>query len=395
MLSFVIDVLHVFIINQIHGKRNVFAVERITMKHLKLSACWIVRNEQDDLQRSIDSVKGQVDEMIVVDTGSTDRTVEIAQRAGADVFHFDWIDDFSAPRNYAIEQATGDWIIFLDADEYFIEPEKVRRAVEKFAVKDAILIPRINIDPERGGREVSRDWNARIFRRAPNLRYRGLIHENIANLNGKLEYIFADARLATYHTGYSSARIESKLRRNLKLIELEIERDGHQVRHDIALVDCYYGLGDYERAIEHARRALTSEAGAVTGRGNLYHKMLDAMRALHYPDEQQLTVVDEAIRTLPQLPEFYAERGMILCGLNRLDEAYLEFHKSLEVWRRMPSTVHENSYFAAAVGKVYARLGEFELLVGNIVEARKNFGKAVELEPGNQEFKRRLAQLKG
>ncbi|MBQ9479018.1 MAG: glycosyltransferase family 2 protein, partial [Selenomonadaceae bacterium] len=227
------------------------------MKHLKLSACWIVRNEQDDLQRSIDSVKGQVDEMIVVDTGSTDRTVEIAQRAGADVFHFDWIDDFSAPRNYAIEQATGDWIIFLDADEYFIEPKKVRRAVEKFAVKDAILIPRINIDPERGGREVSRDWNARIFRRAPNLRYRGLIHENIANLNGKLEYIFADARLATHHTGYSSARIESKLRRNLKLIELEIERDGHQVRHDIALVDCYYGLGDYERAIEHARRALT------------------------------------------------------------------------------------------------------------------------------------------
>lgn len=365
------------------------------MKKLKLSACWIARNEEKDLPRSIESVRRAADEMIVVDTGSTDGTVEIAQRAGVTVLHFDWIDDFSAPRNFAIEHAKGDWIIFLDADEYFSEPAKVHRAVEKYAVKDAILIPRINIDAECGNREMSRDWNARIFRRAPYLRYRGLIHENITNLNGALNYVFSDVRLTVYHTGYGSARIESKLRRNLALIEREIEREGLQTRHDIALVDCYYGLREYDKVLEHGRRALSSKVEAVTGRGNLYHKMIDAMRELHRSDEEMLALSEEAIRALPELPEFYAERGMILCGLGRLDEAYLEFHRSLEVWRRMPPTVHEDSYFVAAIGTVYARLAEFEELVGNAAEARKNWSKALEIEPNNREYRRRLSQLKG
>ena len=364
------------------------------MKNLKLTACWIARNEERDIRRSIESVMDQVDELIVVDTGSSDRTIEIAKSLGANIFEQAWADDFSAPRNFAIEQAHGDWIIFLDADEYFAHPNKIRRAVRKAAVKDAILIPRINIDAENGNRELGRDWNARIFRRSPNLRYRGLIHENITNLKGELKYVFADAALETYHTGYGSARIEGKLRRNLALIEREIEREGHKTRHDIALVDCYFGLNEFDKVIEHARRALASPIGAVTGRGNLYHKLLDAMRALHYADSEQLPVVNEAIKTLPQLPEFYAERGMILSGLGRLDEAYVDFHRSLEVWKKMSSSVHENSYFAGAVGKVYARLAEFELLVGNVGEARKNLLQAIEHEPHNREYRRRLEQLK-
>ncbi len=364
------------------------------MKKLKLSACWIARNEEVELGRSIESVKNAVDELIVVDTGSTDGTIELARSFGAKVFKQPWADDFSAPRNFAIENATGDWIVFLDADEYFEYPKKVRKTIEKLAVKDAILIPRINIDAENGNRELGRDWNARIFRRAFNLRYRGLIHETIANTLGELKFVFADEQLLIYHTGYGSARIESKLRRNLAMIELEIARDGHQTRHDIALVDCFFGLKEYDKAIKHARQALSSQTTTVTGRGNLYHRLLDAMRALNYPDEEQLTVVNEAIEKLPRLPEFYAERGMILSGLGRFDEAYLDLHKSLEVWKQMSSSVHEDSYFAGAIGKVYSRLAEFELLVGNIAEARKNLQKAIEHEPGNRNYRRRLKQLK-
>lgn len=360
---------------------------------LKLSACWIARNEENDIARSIESVRTQVDELILVDTGSTDRTIEIARSFGAKIFERAWTDDFSEPRNFAIDQSSGDWIVFLDADEFFINPSKVRRSIEKLAVKDAILIPRVNIDAENGNRELDRDWNPRIFRRDPKLRYRGLIHETLARLDGELRFVFADERLMIYHTGYGSARIESKLRRNLSLIELEIDRYGRQPRHDIALVDCYFGLSEYERVIEIARRALESDEQSVTGRGNLYHKLLDSMRALNYPDEQMLPIAEEAIRTLPQLPEFYAERGMILSGLGRLDEAYLEFHRSLEVWSRMSTSTHENSYFGGAVGKIYARLAEFELLVGNRAEARKNLSKALELEPNNAEYRRRLKQL--
>ncbi|MFT4007082.1 MAG: glycosyltransferase family 2 protein [Lacrimispora sp.] len=86
---------------------------------IRLSQCMIVKNEEDNIRRALTWGKDIMYEQIVVDTGSTDRTVEIAEEMGAKVFHFTWINDFSAAKNFAIEQATGSWIAFLDADEYF------------------------------------------------------------------------------------------------------------------------------------------------------------------------------------------------------------------------------------------------------------------------------------
>ena len=83
-----------------------------------LSQCMIVKNEEKHIRRALSWAAGIAKEQIVVDTGSTDRTVEIARSMGAKVFHFPWEDDFSSAKNYAIRQASGSWIAFLDADEY-------------------------------------------------------------------------------------------------------------------------------------------------------------------------------------------------------------------------------------------------------------------------------------
>ncbi len=88
-------------------------------RKIRLSQAMIVKNEEKNIERALSWGKGIVSEQIVVDTGSEDRTVEIAEAMGAKVYHFDWIDDFSAAKNYAIEKCTGNWIAFLDADEYF------------------------------------------------------------------------------------------------------------------------------------------------------------------------------------------------------------------------------------------------------------------------------------
>lgn len=85
----------------------------------KISQCMIVKNEEKNIEQALSWGKGVVAEQIVVDTGSADRTVEIAQRLGAKVFHFPWINDFAAAKNFAIEKAQYEWIAFLDADEYF------------------------------------------------------------------------------------------------------------------------------------------------------------------------------------------------------------------------------------------------------------------------------------
>ena len=81
---------------------------------MRLSQCMIVKNEERNIERALRWGKGVVWEQIVVDTGSTDRTVELAEKMGAKVFYFEWQDDFSAAKNFAISKASGDWIAFLD-----------------------------------------------------------------------------------------------------------------------------------------------------------------------------------------------------------------------------------------------------------------------------------------
>ena len=125
---------------------------------LKISGCCMVKNEEKNLPRTLDSIKSVVDELIIIDTGSTDGTIDIAKSYGAKIIETTWNDDFSTPRNMAIDAANGDWIIFLDADEFFVNSKKVRNAIEKFSGKDAILIPRINIDEANSNSEISRDW---------------------------------------------------------------------------------------------------------------------------------------------------------------------------------------------------------------------------------------------
>ncbi|MFS0559085.1 glycosyltransferase family 2 protein, partial [Brevibacillus sp. 179-C9.3 HS] len=92
----------------------------------RLSLCMIVKNEGNCIERCLNSVKHAVDEMIIVDTGSSDDTINICRSAGASVFSYEWNDDFASARNYGLERATGDWIIWLDADEEVDEADAVK-----------------------------------------------------------------------------------------------------------------------------------------------------------------------------------------------------------------------------------------------------------------------------
>ncbi len=89
----------------------------ITELSLMLTLSMIVKNEEKYLEDCLKSVRGVADEIVIVDTGSTDHTIEIAQEYNAKLFHYTWINDFSAARNYALEKSTGDWVLYLDADE--------------------------------------------------------------------------------------------------------------------------------------------------------------------------------------------------------------------------------------------------------------------------------------
>jgi glycosyltransferase involved in cell wall biosynthesis len=148
---------------------------------MKFSAVWITKNEEENILNSIHSVKNAVDELIVVDTGSTDTTVELSRKAGARVEFFSWRDDFSAARNYALNHAAGDIIIFLDADEFFAEPltKEDRKTIEKLFEDDPNLdaIHSFIFSLNNAGVPFNIMRTMRILRKNIEFSYSGIIHE--------------------------------------------------------------------------------------------------------------------------------------------------------------------------------------------------------------------------
>lgn len=101
---------------------------------MKISTCLIVKNEADNIGRCLDSIKDISNEIIVVDTGSTDNTKEIALKIGAKIFDYQWDNNFSKAKNYALSKATGDWIVFPDADEY-LDANSLKSTLSPFYIK--------------------------------------------------------------------------------------------------------------------------------------------------------------------------------------------------------------------------------------------------------------------
>ena len=329
---------------------------------VKLSACYITKNEEQNLARSLNSLKGQVDELIVVDTGSTDRTVSIAKQYNAKVFHFKWQDDFSAPRNFAIDRVTGDWIVFLDADESFAQPSTVRKSIEKLLQehpdKEAIMIPRCDID--RAGKEISRDFSLRIFRNCSHLRYHGMVHENIRQSDGKIpNFCQAGKELLIMHTGYASESIARKKDRNLDLLKKEIARQGIEQVYCGELSQEYFIQQDYKKALHYAKLAVQSNLQPVLPDSDQWHIILESMRQLAYPLNEQLAMAEKAVADKGEFPELWGEMGMILCGLNRLDEAEKAFRHSIALYEMPDSIANKSGYMKAAAPVIYER---YELL---------------------------------
>jgi tetratricopeptide (TPR) repeat protein len=185
----------------------------------------IVKNEAKNLPRCLESARGVVDEMVVVDTGSTDDTVAVAERYGARVVRFSWCDDFSAARNTAVSHARGKWILALDADEALARD--ARRKLRGLLRDDRYQAYLVNIrSPLKGTRSQAAVINAwpRVFRNRPEIRYEGRVHEQISPSIARLGGTVAATELTIDHLGYHqdfSDQME-KQARNLALLEREL-----------------------------------------------------------------------------------------------------------------------------------------------------------------------------
>ena len=187
-----------------------------------LSVCLIVKNEERFLGQCLASVEGLADQIVVVDTGSTDRTVEIAKHYKAEVHSFTWCDDFSAARNAALEHVTGDWVLALDADEEL--PQEQHEALRKLLRAAPVISWRLPIQDV--GREAEGcSYVPRLFRNAPAIFYVGRVHEQVfTSLEVRREEWGMESRMgdATLrHHGYTKELTQErdKVGRNLRLLE--------------------------------------------------------------------------------------------------------------------------------------------------------------------------------
>lgn len=231
----------------------------ISAPALTVSACVIARNEEKNIARCIRSFRNFVDEIVVVDTGSTDGTVSIAEGLGARVLHFEWCDDFAAAKNFALDQVSGDWIVFPDADEYFCEEcaPKIRESIGVAERGGYSLISCVlrNIDPENPDCKIPESLATRILKKG--VRYRYAIHEE-PYADGKAKILFAEKfRFFMVHTGYSPRISPDKAKRNLAILLREITRETDPMRrgvYDLYLSDSYMTLRKFDKCYEAAAR---------------------------------------------------------------------------------------------------------------------------------------------
>lgn len=296
----------------------------------KISACCIVKNEAANMPTWFDCVKNFADEIIVVDTGSVDNTVEQAEKAGAQVYHFTWIGDFAAAKNYALSKATGDWIVFLDADEYFPagDAEKVRSLIEKFHVcKDvAGLFMRMdNIDKDTQRNMGTSFYQLRVFRLVPWLRYEGRIHEYLKNFRKeKKARMVYTSEVVIFHTGYSEGLAKQKAERNLAMIKENQAKYGANPLDDCHLADCYYILKQWPEAAYHAQRAVDNHIKPLGQENRPYGVLIESLLLSHASDEAIHNAIQNAIAIYPDNGEFWMLWG--LWDWSRKDKQAAKMH---------------------------------------------------------------------
>ena len=298
---------------------------------MKITACYIVKNEEKNIARSIESLSGDYDELIVVDTGSTDNTVAIAKALGAVCYSYEWHDDFSAARNYTISKASGDWLIFFDADEYFVGNISIRQYLLKLSYDkpevDALYICEINAFQQ----DIPPSFVVRIFRKDENIYYQGVVHETLKKKNGPLNVLQTDA-LKVIHTGYEHHIMPHKLQRNLDIMLKDIASNGEKAEYYYYIAECYFGQRKYQKAIEYVTKAIEAPIRHIGEEANYYHILIESMRQCQYPLIEMEKVTWKAIELFPDMPEFYAEQGMIFSSASKLEEALQLLNKSVELY---------------------------------------------------------------
>lgn len=216
-----------------------------------VSLAMIVRDEARTIERVLSCASEICDEMIVVDTGSSDRTVELAQSMGATVFHFPWVDDFAAARNFSFDKCAGDWILWLDADDVLPDSTiktgyKIKEYLDTAEINSVFCPYHYAFAEEDPKQPVVVQSRERFIRRAAGLKWVGKIHESLVDPDAS--FVLCPEFVVEHRT--APENMSRKKGRNLSIFENTINIETCSTRELYLYAEELRGAGKYEKAIE-------------------------------------------------------------------------------------------------------------------------------------------------
>ncbi len=286
-------------------------------KPVFLSGCVIVRDGAQDIAWCLESFVDEVDELIVVDTGSQDATKEIARRYTPHVYDFAWRDDFAAAKNFALSKAHGKWAFFPDSDERLSDASrggKVRKAAQMADEQGADALELIRHEIDLAGQSIGLPDNpaVRMMKVLPDLQYQDPIHEYLAypdHHHVPIARILANDILLL-HRGYAPERQAAKTARNLALLE-KMEREGAEKPFlHFYLSGIYISAGRWEDAAREAKQSLAEGEHPATGAIDVWRNWQTAAERLGDPVRLR-EVCERTVREAPQLPDSYLRLAVL------------------------------------------------------------------------------------
>ncbi|MCU1451848.1 MAG: glycosyltransferase [Acidimicrobiales bacterium] len=349
----------------------------------------IVRDEERHLPDCLSSLRGIVDELVIVDTGSVDATVAIAESYGARVLHQQWTGDFSAPRNLGLEAATGRWILYIDADERL---EPVERAHVEALLEDADEVAfRIGLRPFVG-------WTPyleyRLWRSDPRIRFRGVIHEKVVYaidevaVADDLEISDCDF-LVLDHVGYEGDQTH-KHERNLPLLQAQLAAEPGSTFNWTHLGRVLRGLGRVEEAEEAFARAVALARAYHDPHGGVAFSELLAFR--YTRGEQLDDLLAEGRARWPDNMSMVWLEGHRHLEEGRNEQALACLTELVDFDPAAPGPVsYDNRLFGA---ETHASMGLALFRLGRYSEAAAMYAVAEQMAPAATEYrvKRLLAE---
>lgn len=338
---------------------------------MEISVCIITKNESEQLDKMLAVLSRYPFELVIVDTGSSDNSVEVARRYSSSVYEYEWNNNFSDARNFSINKAANDMVLILDTDELPTDIDYKKLAEMAQNNPDKVgRVERINVFTRNKEKNVNRERVNRFFDRRK-FGYKGSIHEQIERIDGK-PYDTYEIPVTLEHSGYDGTpeEIRKKALRNIELLKKELElKDDPYILYQLG--KSYYMIGEYEEALEYFEKAtsydLEPRLEYVEDLVVSYGYTLINTRRMN-----QALMFENLYEEFSYSCDFVFLMGLIYMNNAMFDAAAEVFQKATEYSRCKMDGV--NSYLAYYnIGVIYECLGYKE-------EALEYYGKCEQYE---------------